>query len=224
MHTTNSLSKGRHLAFMHSKHNRFRQHPYSTHTLYINTQFPYHSIASSSPSPFVAEVLKMAHVLLLSAARPRAVDTSEGLIAPSRSCLLANTHRMAVFSSSSCRGDGEGERKRDGEQRSGGKRFEYTICSMYVHMHTHTDTERHKQKHVCMHACTHLQHGVQLRLGYPHPIPVCTVHHINHCICVGIVAPPVRPATRRDTNKMLPPTSYTHRLPPMYNLWQKSQI
>ena len=72
----------------------------------------------------------MAHVLLLSAARPRAVDTSEGLIAPSRSCLLANTHRMAVFSSSSCRRDGEGEGKRDGEQSGGGKRFRVRVHHM----------------------------------------------------------------------------------------------
>ena len=59
-------------------------------------------MASSSPSPLMAEVLKMAHVLLLRAERPRAVEISEGVMAPSMSCLLANTINMAVLSSSSC--------------------------------------------------------------------------------------------------------------------------
>ena len=48
-------------------------------------QSSYHSIASSSPSPFIAEVLKMAHVLFLRAERPRALDISDGVMAPSMS-------------------------------------------------------------------------------------------------------------------------------------------
>lgn len=66
-------------------------------------------MASSSPSPLMADVLKMAHVLFLRAERPRAVDISEGVMAPSMSCLFANTINMAVFSSSSYGGwGGEG--------------------------------------------------------------------------------------------------------------------
>ena len=45
----------------------------------------YHSIASSSPSPLMADVLKMAQVLLLRAERLRALDISDGVIAPSMS-------------------------------------------------------------------------------------------------------------------------------------------
>ena len=44
-----------------------------------------HSIASSRPSPFVADVLKIAHVLLFSAESPKAVEISEGLMAPCKS-------------------------------------------------------------------------------------------------------------------------------------------
>ena len=44
-----------------------------------------HSIASSSPSPFTAEVLNIDHGLLLSAERPRALETSVADIAPSMS-------------------------------------------------------------------------------------------------------------------------------------------
>ena len=58
-------------------------------------------MASSSPSPLMADVLKMDHVLFLSAESPRAVDISDGVMAPSISCLLANTINIAVFSSSS---------------------------------------------------------------------------------------------------------------------------
>lgn len=43
----------------------------------------YHSIASSRPSPLVAEVLNMDHVRLFSAERPRALETSEADMAPS---------------------------------------------------------------------------------------------------------------------------------------------
>ena len=45
----------------------------------------HHSIASSNPSPLIADVLKMAHVLFLRAERPRAVEISEGDMAPSMS-------------------------------------------------------------------------------------------------------------------------------------------
>ena len=44
-----------------------------------------HSIASSRPAPCVADVLKICHVLLFSAARPSSRDTSAGVRAPSRS-------------------------------------------------------------------------------------------------------------------------------------------
>ncbi len=49
---------------------------------------PYHSIACSKPSPFIADVLNIAHVLFLRADRPKAVDTSDGLIAPSISYVI----------------------------------------------------------------------------------------------------------------------------------------
>uniref|UniRef100_A0A0E9X3R7 Uncharacterized protein n=1 Tax=Anguilla anguilla TaxID=7936 RepID=A0A0E9X3R7_ANGAN len=60
-----------------------------------------HSIASSSPVPLVADVLKICHFLSLSAGSPRELATSVGVMACSISCLLANTTRMAFFSSSS---------------------------------------------------------------------------------------------------------------------------
>ncbi|TNN55155.1 hypothetical protein EYF80_034600 [Liparis tanakae] len=61
----------------------------------------YHSIASSRPVPFVAEVLKICHFLSLRAGRPKELATSAGVIAWSISCLFANTTRIAFFSSSS---------------------------------------------------------------------------------------------------------------------------
>lgn len=61
----------------------------------------YHSIASSRPVPFVAEVLKICHFLSLRTGRPKELATSAGVIAWSISCLFANTNRMAFFSSSS---------------------------------------------------------------------------------------------------------------------------
>ena len=59
-------------------------------------------MASSSPVPLVADVLKICHFLSLSAGRPRELATSVGVMAWSMSCLLAKTTRMAFFSSSSC--------------------------------------------------------------------------------------------------------------------------
>ena len=40
-----------------------------------------------------------------------------------------------------------------------------------------------------------LQHGDELLFADADPVPVCTVHHVYHCIGVGIVAPPVRSYT-----------------------------
>ena len=48
----------------------------------------HHSIASSRPSPLVAEVLNMDHVRLFSAERPSAIDTSEADMAPSISLVI----------------------------------------------------------------------------------------------------------------------------------------
>lgn len=48
----------------------------------------HHSIASSRPSPLVAEVLNMDHVRLFSAERPSALDTSEADMAPSISFVI----------------------------------------------------------------------------------------------------------------------------------------
>ena len=45
----------------------------------------HHSIASSSPSPLSADVLNMAHVLFFRAERPRALEISDGDMAPSMS-------------------------------------------------------------------------------------------------------------------------------------------
>ena len=61
----------------------------------------YHSMASSSPSPLIADVLKIWYLRFLMAARPRALATSVTVMAPSISCLLANTQRTDFFSSSS---------------------------------------------------------------------------------------------------------------------------
>ena len=59
------------------------------------------SIAWSNPSPLMADVLKIWKVLFLKRSKPKAWCTSATLIAPSISCLLANTARMAPFNSSS---------------------------------------------------------------------------------------------------------------------------
>lgn len=61
------------------------------------------SIASSSPSPLVAEVLNIWNVLSLRASRPSSRCTSAKLIQPCISCLLANTTKIAPASSSSCK-------------------------------------------------------------------------------------------------------------------------
>ena len=53
-------------------------HPLSNKMIMTN-----HSIASSSPSPFVADVLNIAHVRLFKLDNPRALEISDGLIAPS---------------------------------------------------------------------------------------------------------------------------------------------
>lgn len=63
----------------------------------------YHSIASSNPVPFIAEVLKIWYLLVLMFVSPRAFATSLTVIAPSMSCLLANTTNTAFFNSSSCK-------------------------------------------------------------------------------------------------------------------------
>ena len=61
----------------------------------------YHSMASSNPSPLRADVLNMDQVLFLSADNPNELDISAGVMAPSRSCLFANTIKIAFLSSSS---------------------------------------------------------------------------------------------------------------------------
>lgn len=61
----------------------------------------HHSIASSSPVPLIADVLKIWYLCVVMDVRPRALATSLGVIAPSMSCLLANITNTAFFSSSS---------------------------------------------------------------------------------------------------------------------------
>ena len=51
----------------------------------INAGRVYHSIASSRPSPFNADVLNIDHVLFFSADKPKAVETSVADIEPSMS-------------------------------------------------------------------------------------------------------------------------------------------
>lgn len=63
----------------------------------------HHSIASSSPSPLMADVLNIWYRRFLMAERPRAFATSVTVIAPSMSCLLAKMQRTDFFSSSSYR-------------------------------------------------------------------------------------------------------------------------
>ena len=55
------------------------------HIAKMNTRRTYHSIASSRPSPFNADVLNMDHVLFFSADKPNAVETSVADIEPSMS-------------------------------------------------------------------------------------------------------------------------------------------
>lgn len=62
----------------------------------------YHSIASSSPSPFVADVLKIWNVLVRRASNPRLRCTSAKERQLGISCLFARTIRTAFFNSSSC--------------------------------------------------------------------------------------------------------------------------
>jgi len=38
----------------------------------------------------------------------------------------------------------------------------------------------------------YLQHGHQFRLGDAHPVTVTAVHHVDDCVCVGVVTPPIR--------------------------------
>ena len=71
----------------------------------------YHSIASSSPSPLIAEVLKIAQVLFLRAESPRAVEISEGVIAPSMSFRCGERRRRQE----------EGEEEGKGRMREGSK-------------------------------------------------------------------------------------------------------
>jgi len=75
--------------------------------LYIDVYFLFcnellsHSIDSSNPSPFVALALNIWKVLFFSLSSPRAPWTSVTDMAPSMSCLLARTTKMASLSSSS---------------------------------------------------------------------------------------------------------------------------
>lgn len=70
----------------------------------------YHSIASSRPVPLTAEVLNIWYFRFFSEGRPRELATSDAVMAPSRSCLLANTQRVAFFNSSSFDARGKGMR------------------------------------------------------------------------------------------------------------------
>ena len=60
-----------------------------------------HSIDSSNPSPFIALALKIWNVRFFNASSPNALWTSVTDMAPSMSCLLANTTKIAPFNSSS---------------------------------------------------------------------------------------------------------------------------
>ena len=60
-----------------------------------------HSMDSSNPSPFIALALKIWNVRFFKASSPNALWTSVTDMAPSMSCLLANTTNIAPFNSSS---------------------------------------------------------------------------------------------------------------------------
>ena len=76
------------------------------------SNFSYHSIASSSPSPLIAEVLKIAQVLFLRAESPRAVEISEGVIAPSISFRCGREEKVVGE-----RGGGKGGGEKKEEER-----------------------------------------------------------------------------------------------------------
>lgn len=132
----------------------------------------YHSIASSRPMPFVAEVLKICHFLSLSAGRPRALATSVGVIACSMSCLFANTTKMAFFSSSSWR-------KHSSHNSCSIK--DNPLCRLFPWLIFTQSTS------------PYLQHGHQLGLWDAHPVAIAAVDNVYDGICVWVIAPPVGP-------------------------------
>lgn len=67
----------------------------------LNKALDSQSIAISSPSPLVADVLKIWKVLFFNASKPRAWWTSATLKHPAMSCLFARTTRIAPCNSSS---------------------------------------------------------------------------------------------------------------------------
>lgn len=58
-------------------------------------------MASSRPVPLIADVLKIWYFLFFKDGNPSAFATSAAVMAPSISCLFANTHNTAFLSSSS---------------------------------------------------------------------------------------------------------------------------
>ena len=79
----------------------------------LSMSVPHHSIASSSPSPFSADVLNIAHVLFFRAERPRALEISDGDMAPSMSWGEDRDKKTAIR-----------QRRKDAMVRRGGGRRE----------------------------------------------------------------------------------------------------
>lgn len=153
--------------------------------------FESQSIAWSSPSPFVADVLKICpkwkwmeckisrmnhghtfiadgmewnhtwNVRFFNASKPSAWCTSAKLIHPSMSCLFANTTKIAPASSSSC--------NRKTQQRVWWVTNEISFGGN----------------------ATYPQHIQQFIFWNTYSIPIGRIDYINNCICVTVIASPI---------------------------------
>jgi hypothetical protein len=86
----------------------------------------------------------------------------------------------------------------------------------YIYMHTYKHTYIHTYIHTYTCTPTHLQHCEKFCLGHVNTVSVGTVHHIDDCICVAVVAPPVGPAINQsETN----PTNEVH-----FHHWSENSI
>lgn len=136
------------------------------HYFLVCKAFDSQSMAESKPSPFVADVLNIWNVRSFKASRPRAECTSATLIHPSISCLLANTTKTAPPSSSSY--SSECMRK-----------------NKYISQLFESEWQKGKLK-------TYPQHIKQFIFGYSYSIPIGGINDINNCICVTVIASPIR--------------------------------
>ena len=92
----------------------------------------YHSIAFSSPSPLNADVLNIAHVLFFRAERPRALEISDGDMAPFMSWEKIRSHLRHCVAGEGRKGERERERLSE---------LHATPLIIHTHTYTHTHTQ-----------------------------------------------------------------------------------